>query len=426
MITKKKSDRSVWVVWSVVNPLLRSVLVLLFCLGIAPLVPAADFGLILDETLEAEGSDQSEGNLAWTQTAIPWFSYAPNLQFEFYLSLGFGLERTDITNNTTLEEAEKWRPLFQVNRSQLTWKPQSALMVEAGRVAYEDPLGRIASGFFDGAKASLNLGQNTLNIAALYSGLQFKERAKIVMTEGDMADYFDEDTYFASKRLLLSFFWQSRYPWNRNITVDLGGLAQFDLRDDEAEKLHSQYAVGKISSFVFSALDIAAGGIFGVKEQGSGSALSFAGDLSAAFAFPGALNDRLSLSGYVSSGSEGRELRPYFPITAIAAGKVYTPSLTGLYTAELAYQLKPFDGLYLSAEGRYFWRTSRNIIPGTAELNNSDKDNLGAEVWAAAVWMPLSDLSFTLQGGVFFPNGPVKDAGTPLLWKATIGATLSL
>jgi hypothetical protein len=313
-----------------------------------------------------------------------------------------------------------------VNRSQLIWKPLSALVVEAGRVPYEDPLGRIASGLFDGAKASLNLGQNTLNAAALYAGLQFKEQAKIVMTEGDLTDYLDEDAYFASKRIIAAVFWQSRYPGNRNITLDLGGLAQFDLRDDEAEKLHSQYAVGRISSFIFSALDVAAGGIFGIKEQDSGSALSFAGDLSAAFAVPGALNDRLSLSGYVSSGSGGRELRPYFPVTAIAAGRVYTPSLTGLYTAELVYQLKPLGFLYLSAEGRYFWRTTRDIVPGTTALSNSGKDNLGAEAWAAAIWMPLSDLSFTLQGGLFFPGGPVKDAGTPLLWKANFSATLSL
>jgi hypothetical protein len=143
--------------------------------------------------------------------------------------------------------------------------------------------------------------------------------------------------------------------------------------------------VGRVSSFVFSALDVAAGGIFGIKEQDSGSAFSFTGDLSAAFAVPGALDDRFSLAGYISSGSAGEQLRPYFPVTAIAAGRIYTPSLTGLYTAELAYQLKPVDVFYLSAEGRYFWRTTRDILPGTAGLNDSDKDNLGAEVWASAM-----------------------------------------
>jgi hypothetical protein len=297
--------------------------------------------------------------------------------------------------------------------------------VEAGRVQYQDPLGSIASGLFDGVKLSFSLGQSTLNFSGLYAGLQYKERAEIVMTEGDLADYADSDTYFAPKRLLFSLFVRSRYVGGFENTLDAGGLAQVDLRDD-GEKLHSQYAALQFGVLPVSGMDITLGGILGVKEQDAGSAVSYTGSLSASYALPVARAGRLSVSGYVSSGSAGSELRPYFPVTAIAAGEVFTPSLSGLYTAKLAYELNPLDALYVAITGRYFWRTTRDIIPGIAGSSDSEADNLGLEVYGSGVWAPRSDLSFSLGGGVFFPSGPVKDAGTPLMWKVKFAATVSL
>jgi hypothetical protein len=82
--------------------------------------------------------------------------------------------------------------------------------------------------------------------------------------------------------------------------------------------------------------------------------------------------------------------------------------------------------LYFDAVFRYFWRTTGNFIPGIAASSNSDANNLGAELYISGVWTPLSDLSITLGGGAFFPDGPVKDAGTPIMWKVDLAATLSL
>jgi hypothetical protein len=397
----------------------RSNLTGLFLILCATLAGAADFGLILNERFEAK--DNEETVSTWTQSAVPWLSFTPNERVSFYLSLDLSLEYSDLDN-----DSDDWRPLFQVNRFQALWKPQPDLFVEAGRVPFEDPLAVIATGLFDGFKVSLSRGQNTLNASALYSGLQHKERAKIVMTVGDLEDYADEDQYFASQRFLFSAFWQRRRLLDANNTLDLGGLVQADMRGDDEEKLHSQYLLGKFSFPLFSTLSLTAGGIFGIKEQDSGSAVSLAGDFSAAFPVPGSLTDRLAASWYISSGSSGRELRPFFPVTAISAGEVYTPSLSGLSIVKLVYQVKPADTLYLNGAFRYFWRTTRDIIPGIAGINDSDKDNLGAELYASGVWTPLSDLSLTMGGGWFFPDGPVKDEDIPLMWKFTIGFSLSL
>jgi hypothetical protein len=141
---------------------------------------------------------------------------------------------------------------------------------------------------------------------------------------------------------------------------------------------------------------------------------------------PGFPADRLSAGLYVSSGSSGRDLRPYFPVTAVSGGEVYNPSLSGLYIAKLVYQVKPLEVLYLNSAFRYFWRTTRDIIPGIAITNNSGQYQLGAEIYASSVWTPLSDLSFSLGGGLFFPDGPLKDADIPLMWELGIGISVSL
>ncbi|MDR3247290.1 MAG: hypothetical protein LBT39_00765 [Treponema sp.] len=385
----------------------------------AALAGALDFGVIVQEGFEASGGNEPFVPL-WTQNAGPWFSQVVNEELSFQLSLDFSLAYAPANSNTA---GKKWRPVFQVNRAQVLWRPLPLLAVEAGRVFFEDPMGRIASGLFDGVKVTLNWEQNTLNAALLYSGLQYKERAKIIMTEGDLGDYADNDSYFAPGRLILSAFWQSRYLSDK--TLDLGALGQIDLRS-QGEKLHSQYLLGKFSFPVFSFIDVSTGAIIGVKEQDSGGALSFAANLSLAFALPGALADQLSLSGYVSSGSVGPYLRPYFPVNALAEGEVFRPSLAGIYAVKLSYQLVPFKHTHLNATGRYFWRSTRDIIPGVAGLNNSTKDNLGAELYASGIWTPLSDLSLSLGGGVFFPSGPVKELGTEIMWKAAAAVILSL
>jgi hypothetical protein len=384
---------------------------------------ALDFGVVINEAFEME--DNGDRTTAWTQTATPWFSFSPNDQLSVYLSLDVGAEYTDV-ENSTIDRADKWRHLFRVNRTQVMWSPAQGIIIEAGRVPFQDPLVAVASGLFDGFKASFSQNKNTLNASVLYAGLQDKEEAKIVMTQGDLNDYIDKDNYFASQRLITSVFGQSRYIGNWDNILDLGVLAQFDLRDDNTERLHSQYVLGKFRFPVASVLDVSTGGIFGIKEQDSGSALSFAFNISASFPVPGPLIDQLSVAGLVSSGSADRQLRPYFPISTLAEGEIFTPSLAALNTAKLVYRVRPLDTVFFNLTGCYFWRTTHEVIPGIAALNNSDKDNLGLELYASGVWAVLSDVALNVGGGAFFPDGPVKEANTDILWKFNIAITLSL
>jgi hypothetical protein len=391
---------------------------------VAGLAGAQDFGMVIRDAFELRGGNDT--SFAWTQTATPWFLYNPRDEFSFHLSLDLSLGYIPTKDTTDNNEFDKWRPQVQVNRVGAVWNPVSTVYVELGRVSYEDPLANVAVGLFDGAKALMNLNRNTLEAAVLYTGLQDKERAKVVLTEADLIDFIDEDNYFAARRLLFALSWQARSWGDRENTFDLAALAQVDLRSGSEEKLHSQYAVAKFSIPLFSLVTVSAGGIFGMKQQDSGGAYSFAGNFSATLPMPGGLSDFLSLSAYVSSGVVDRLIRPYFPVTVISAGEIYTPSISGLNMGNLLYQVTLNRSLYLDAVFRYFWRTTSDIIPGIAASSNSDADHLGAEFYISGVWTPLSDLSIMVGTGAFFPDGPVKDAGTPIMWKVDLAATLSL
>jgi hypothetical protein len=384
---------------------------------------AGDFGLNLTEEFESSGGGGGTV-LAWTQTAVPWFRLAPSDGFSLYLSADFCLEYAD----GGAVDSGPWRPLFRPNRSFILWKPAAAFFAEAGRLWYQDPLGLIAQGLFDGARLTLNMGQHTLEASALYAGLQHKDAAKIIMTQGDLTGYLEDGSYFAPRRLLASLFWQARQAGLGSV-LDLGGLAQFDLRDSGGEKLNSQYGLGKFTLTLAKVFDLSLGGVIGAKQQDSGNALSLAGNLSAAWALPGPPVDRLVLEAYVSSGGGDKGLVPFFPVSSISAGNVFTPGQTGLATATARYRISPHTTLYLELMGVYFWRTTTDIIPGVAALprkGDTDRKDMGAELYLSAAWRPFSDLGFTLGGGVFLPSGPVGDAGMETTWQIKAATTLSL
>jgi hypothetical protein len=51
---------------------------------------------------------------------------------------------------------------------------------------------------------------------------------------------------------------------------------------------------------------------------------------------------------------------------------------------------------------------------------------LGAEVDGAVFWSPFSDLSFSLAGGIYFPQtGQAMASDAPLRWSFRLGAIFS-
>jgi hypothetical protein len=113
-------------------------------------------------------------------------------------------------------------------------------------------------------------------------------------------------------------------------------------------------------------------------------------------------------------------LTAFSPVTARGQGRILGAKFSGLAAAELEYTLRPVSSLSLDLDAAYFFRTGGGPdgsgVPGSGYA-------LGPEFYARGIWVPLSDLSFILGGGVFLPSGGNSDpAGEP---RWSIGLSLS-
>ena len=211
---------------------------LAFCLLLiahCSLLYAYDWGLQLNQSFGIEGvtGDSQDNSLSYSGTLLPWLS-APlgssgNSAGKLYLSAGVTVLYTEeYPDKTTFFIPE----LF---RTELTWRVGAGNEVKLGRMPYTDPLGFIASGLFDGAQFSLALGNNSFSTGLWYTGLLYKKSANITMTGDDSISFSEEldygrfaDTYFASRRLLITLDWDNPYlaPWLR---MKASFIGQFDL-----------------------------------------------------------------------------------------------------------------------------------------------------------------------------------------------------
>jgi hypothetical protein len=76
----------------------------------------------------------------------------------------------------------------------------------------------------------------------------------------------------------------------------------------------------------------------------------------------------------------------------------------------------------IDASVLYFLRTDAGAtytdIPGSAYT-------LGAELYGQAIWVPVSDISFILGGGAFFPGLGASDPGGKPQWQVSLGSMIS-
>ncbi|WP_461257492.1 hypothetical protein, partial [Treponema sp. R80B11-R83G3] len=201
--------------------------------------------------------------------------------------------------------------------------------LKAGRVNYTAPLSFIADGLFDGVQYDYNSAVGSFRVGAWYTGLQFKNRANIAMTETDIeglsepVDYSDfSNTYFSSKRALVSFGWE--HPSIADLLLlNAAVIAQFDLNAADV-KYNSQYAVLKASVPINNLLIEVGGGVefsqtaFADENKFN---TAFAGELGLFLLFP-SINSRLSFTGLITSGINGDSVGAFVPITGKEYGYV--------------------------------------------------------------------------------------------------------
>ena len=377
---------------------------------------AADFGLVLDQTGGVTGAEGSN-DFDYSASLIPRLS-------------GFLGERSDffISASGTVEYlAENWTFVPELLRTDLFFRFNNGDF-RIGRMYYTDPLGFIADGLFDGARFGFHTPIGILSLGGWYTGLLYKNRANIVMTEKDAEeirteiDYSDfANTYFASRRIVAALGWE--HPsLGGSVRSNLTVLAQFD---NTGEGLNTQYFIAKVSvpfsSFVFDV-----GGAFGLKELSGDVKTTLGGELGLSWLIPTPIDDRLSLIGRSSTGST-EAMSSFLPITTVSQGYILQPKVTGLSIATLDYTARLAQGFALSLASNYFIRNDFvTFMSYPVTEGNSERYFMGNEFYGSLLWSPVSDLRFNLGGGVFLPSMGNVAPKAYKLWRIELSAILAL
>ncbi|MDR0623787.1 MAG: hypothetical protein LBG10_05090 [Treponema sp.] len=391
---------------------------ILFCAGS---LFSLDYGGVVSQDLKLENSSADKGNMdtGYDLKLTPWASLALPDNLFLYLSASF----------TGQYELEKWKPLFEVDRFELIWRPRPNVFAEAGRFIYTDPLEIVAAGLFDGAAVSLGLGEHRLSLGGYYTGLLYKKSANIIMTSRDAQDYAEGDHYWAPPRLFASVLYTipGLISWRDTLTAGL--IVQFDLRKEDRTKLHTQYAMVQYLWNPLDALTFNLGGVFGLAQpegadQEYNYALTFRGD----WALPTSMNDQFSLRiRYASGLADHNDTQgPFTPITNISQSGVFSANFSGLMALSGIFTLRPLEELSIVKETNFLMRTDLATFAAEGLDPGSESHLLGLEIVLSLIWAPFSDLGLTAGGGVFLPlPESAFYSDTPPKWNVSLGAILS-
>ena len=374
----------------------------------------ADFGVVLSEGFTVEHED--ENAFASKTTIAPWLSL-PFGASDFYLSAGMSANYED-----------KLIFIPELFRLELTLRSAENFGVRAGRILWQDTSRFTAFGYLDGVDLSFSLGKARLNVAGFYTGFLYKDTASINMSPGDQVDYsvdFDwtdfTNTYFAPRRVLASLSGDFPcFPIGRG-NLYTGLLAQFDFSDAD-ESFNTQYLHLRYTTYYKRFDFIASGAVELENTELNGLkpayAFSIEGGLQTGF-----ISDRLALGLRYASGS-GPDTAAFFPLVREAQGVVLKPVFSGMMIVRANYQARFLPSFAAQLGARYFIRNDSSSFIDPYLVNDSYL--LGAEVDGSIHWNPFSDLSFTLAGGIYFPNtGKAMASDAPLRWSLNLGAIFS-
>jgi len=366
---------------------------------------SVDFGILTDQKIEAES-----GLFSYTPSLAPWFSWTGD-NISLYFS---GLLSFEYINNG-------WRePLLlpEITRFSFSFRNRG-FFIEAGRIAFNDILSLNVSGFFDGIFFQAGVS-NKVSAGVFYTGFQYKETAKIVMTDDDIKNYikpFSADNindYFASKRLLAAARLDLPAGLSGNFCAEI--IAQFDLNGND-QPLHSQYGAVQMEFYPYSMTRITIAAILETMQKDGGFSAAFGALGRIRIALPTPLNDWLTFTFKFTSGSAGEAFGAFTPLTSIPIGNIFPNSIAGVTLAGIEYTARV--NKYISAE------ISFNYSMQSYDFALGKANYYGGETWASLIIQPLEDARITLSGGAFFHNLGNMESSGAVTWKVIAGLTLS-
>ncbi|AEF84396.1 hypothetical protein TREPR_0579 [Treponema primitia ZAS-2] len=402
---------------------------LLFLLGISP-VGAQDFGLVLRGQSTENRGEEDQGDFEYSGAISPWFAAPLGEQGDLYLSGGFSMKREKETPYEFQPEpklqAWYWQPIPELYRFELAYRFATNLRINVGRILYQEPLHSILDGLIDGVSVAWHPGNTRLSAGAFYTGLLYKKTAYIAMNSSDSANYFDRDTYFASKRMVFSLGWEINSLFNSGGVFDLSVLGQFDLNGKD-DWIHSQYGEVMLKAPLPGNFTVDLGLILGLLEDRSGPLpFSFAAQTGLIWFPPSAANDRLTLGASFSSGVWSDRIGAFLPINSIPIGRVLQPAFSGIALVQGGYARKLLNSFFVEVSAVYFFRTDTKTFFDLDLDQISLSPLLGGEVSGSLIWAPVSDLSFVLEGGAFLPQtGNAFNSDAAVKWQISLETIFS-
>ena len=276
--------------------------VLVLCMALPLCLPAADFGLVSDQNVFLEGAS----GIGYQALVIPRFSSFLGENGDLYISAAFYASLAD----------GAWTVIPELYRTTVSFEFDTVFL-RCGRMEYSDPMGIVFSGLFDGVYLALDTAAGTFSTGAWYTGLLYKETARINMTADDLASYHETfswddfaHTYFASRRLAFSLGWE--HPaLEELVRVNAVVLGQIDLNERDT-LLHSQYFLARAgiplgSSFVLDVAYAVSMVEISGKSQSEVNA-GLAGEVGLVYYLPTAMLNRFKFTGIFSR--EGKAALP--------------------------------------------------------------------------------------------------------------------
>jgi len=386
---------------------------------------AFDFGVVVsqDFNVSAPGSGSEKADFKTEGIVIPRFTTLIGETGDLYVSAG-------VNYRTGFSETDPFAVIPELTRTDYSFTIGYA-EISFGRMFYTDPLGFVADGLFDGARVSVVTRNGNIRAGCWYTGLLYKNRAYITMTDNELiscnaaVDYGDfAGTYFAPSRVLTALEYD--HPSLAGfINLKTAVIAQFDAG---GEKLHSQYLTAAASlpvkSFVFDA-----GGCFELIERGEKVRPALAADFGITWMMPAKLEKHLKISGRVSSGAGKEESSGAFlPVTTVPQGEITEAKLSGLSVLSADFAGRLADAVSVNGAFTYFVRNdlgTYRYYPVTAG-ESADGYFLGAELFGRVIWNISSGIRLNLGTGVFLPVLGNAAPGADTVWRAELNAVLSV
>jgi hypothetical protein len=401
---------------------MKKVFTLIVLMMILPLLSvfAKDFGAMINQNISFSGEKETN-DPEYNGSLFAWFAASlwENASFNIAASI------------TANYEDEEWNAIPELMQTELSFPVGENGSAAVGRIPYSDPVGFIYNGLLDGASYYLGLenGSN-FSIGAYYTGLLYKKNAHITMTPEDSIDYYTEldyddfaDTYFAPSRFIFSLNWN--HPGIAELVrFQSAIIGQFDLSDNDV-LFHSQYftakAVVPFNQFVFEA-----GAVIELSEEDDDVYFSFASVLGVDWMLPTSFADQLSFLWRFSSGTEddGEHVIAFIPISTEAQGNILSEKLSGLSMLQLDYTVRLHETVSLSLTDSYFILSDLGTYQGWPFKR--DGHFLGNEIYASALWIPVSDIQVNAGGGVFLPSMGDADNDADPFWRIDLSLVLAV